>query len=93
MRFRKLPVEIEAMRVPPICDDENIGQHGELAVWLSMNAGDRDWQCANEHGEIDINTLEGTMRARNGDWIIKGVAGEIYSCKPDIFEQTYEAVE
>lgn len=39
---------------------------------------------------LDIETLEGTMTARLGDWIIQGVQGEFYPCKPDIFEQTYE---
>lgn len=41
-------------------------------------------------GNLMIRTLEGDMRAEYGDWIIKGVAGEFYPCKPDIFEQTYE---
>ena len=41
---------------------------------------------------LAISTLEGTMQARLGDWIIKGVAGEFYPCKLDIFEATYEAV-
>lgn len=40
----------------------------------------------------DIKTLEGTMRANNGDWIIQGVNGEIYPCKPDIFEKTYDII-
>lgn len=40
-----------------------------------------------------INTLEGTMKASIGDWIIKGIQGEFYPCKPDIFEKTYEKVE
>lgn len=40
--------------------------------------------------EVIIETLEGTMKANPGDWIIKGVQGELYPCKPDIFEQTYE---
>ncbi|EEG24790.1 hypothetical protein EIKCOROL_00563 [Eikenella corrodens ATCC 23834] len=39
-----------------------------------------------------INTLEGVMTASQGDWIIRGIHGELYPCKPDIFEQTYEAV-
>jgi hypothetical protein len=43
--------------------------------------------------EVIIPTLEGNHLARVGDWIIKGVKGEYYPCKPDIFEQTYEAVE
>ncbi len=41
---------------------------------------------------IDITTLEGTMRGDRGDWIIQGVKGELYPCKPDIFEATYEPV-
>lgn len=43
--------------------------------------------------ELDIETLEGTMHASKGDWIITGVNGEKYPCKPDIFEKTYEPVE
>ena len=39
---------------------------------------------------LKIKTLEGEMTANVGDWIIKGVAGELYPCKPDIFEKTYE---
>lgn len=42
--------------------------------------------------EIDIETLEGTMHGNIGDWIITGVHGEQYPCKPDIFEKTYEPV-
>ena len=41
---------------------------------------------------VAIPTLEGEMKARNNDWIIKGVNGEYYPCKPDIFEKTYEQV-
>ncbi|MGB0257749.1 MAG: hypothetical protein ACPGES_03760 [Coraliomargarita sp.] len=40
---------------------------------------------------LDIKTLEGTMTADEGDWIIKGINGEFYPCKPDIFDKTYEA--
>lgn len=43
-------------------------------------------------GFLEIDTLEGTMRANFGDYIIKGVQGEVYPCKPDIFKQTYEAL-
>ena len=42
---------------------------------------------------LDIKTLEGVMRAGPGDWIIRGVKGEIYPCKSDIFEITYESAE
>ena len=44
-------------------------------------------------GNLMIPTLEGAMTASPGDWIIKGVKGELYPCKPDIFEMTYEPVE
>lgn len=44
-------------------------------------------------GYVSILTLEGRMRAECGDWIIKGVKGEFYPCKPDIFEATYDAIE
>ena len=43
--------------------------------------------------ELEIETLEGTMKANKGDWIIKGVKGELYPCKPDVFEMTYKKVE
>ena len=42
--------------------------------------------------ELEIETLEGVMKANKGDWIIKGVKGELYPCKPDVFEMTYEKV-
>ena len=44
------------------------------------------------HEEVEIETLEGTMKANKGDWIIKGVKGELYPCKPDVFEMTYKKV-
>lgn len=43
--------------------------------------------------EVLIETLEGTMKASPGDWIITGVKGERYPCKPDVFERTYEKVD
>ena len=43
--------------------------------------------------EVYIETLEGVMKADKGDWIIKGVKRELYPCKPDVFEMTYEKVE
>ena len=42
--------------------------------------------------ELEIETLEGTMKANKGDWIIRGVKGELYPCKPDVFDMTYEKV-
>ena len=53
------------------------------------------FKVSSENGQyyLIIPTLEGDMKALPGDWIIKGVNGEYYPCKPDIFEQTYELVE
>jgi hypothetical protein len=45
-----------------------------------------------KEGGVSIKTLEGTMRGNVGDWIIQGVTGELYPCKPDIFAATYEPV-
>ena len=85
MRFRKKPVEIEAVKF----DGWNWAEcyqfmSDEVLVFP---------QILKEREYIKIETLEGTMTASRGDWIIKGVNGEFYPCKPDIFEKTYELVE
>lgn len=80
-RFRKRPVVIEAM-----CYDGKNAM--AILAWAQTPEISEDF-CG---GGIEIPTLEGTMRADVGDWIIKGVKGEFYPCKPDIFEATYEAV-
>ena len=64
-------------------------------IWIAIVNGK---PLPKGHGKLkdaycDIKTLEGTMRAYTGDYIIRGVNGEIYPCKPDIFEKTYEKVE
>ena len=77
-KYRKKPVVIEAWQN----SDEN-----EFPAWVdSADVG-------REPGEVIlINTLEGVMKAMPGDYIIKGIQGEVYPCKPDIFEATYEVV-
>lgn len=86
MVYRKRPVEIEAMQwdgtpegATPIINWILAG--GGTARYQDYHLGDR---------YLAIDTLEGIMRARPRDWIIRGVAGEFYSCRPDIFEATYE---
>lgn len=83
--FRKKPVVIEARRLP--ADVCSVADKDEL---LSI----RSWSNARLPGDggLLIPTLEGEMRAGPGDWIIKGVAGEFYPCKPEIFAATYEAM-
>ena len=77
-KYRKKPAVIEAWQN----SDEN-----EFPLWVASADIGRE-----SGGVILINTLEGVMRAMPGDYIIKGVQGEIYSCKSDIFEATYEVV-
>jgi hypothetical protein len=80
-KFRKKPVVIDAVQWT-----------GENPDALDVFCGNSiDWQKG--QGELLIATSEGDMIAREGDWIIKGVKGEFYPCKPDIFEATYEPAE
>ena len=80
-RYRKKPVVIEAIRW--------MGDN-KVEVARLLNVSDKGMPTFGDDCEVYIFTLEGTMRADFGDWIIKGVAGEFYPCKPDIFEATYE---
>lgn len=64
----------------------------EVREFFGGHEGMGKWSYA-EHGLLDIYTLEGDHTAQPGDWIIKGVKGEFYPCKPDIFELTYEKLE
>jgi hypothetical protein len=87
-RFRKKPVEIEAMRL--IAGTDN---YKDVCDWINTsNRDDLDMPgpTYNEDGSVNIPTLEGTMTASPGDWIIKGVEGEFYPCRASIFEATYE---
>ena len=81
MRFRKKPVEIDAMQYTGVLTDA-LGAFLAEATW-SFDPGEG----------IKIATLEGVHLARPFDFIIRGVQGEFYPCKPDIFDQTYEPVE
>ncbi len=71
----------------------------EAFKWLSDETPEW-WRAASDKFTIDVSTgsvfiptLEGTHEARKGDYIIQGIKGELYPCKPDIFEATYEKVE
>lgn len=79
-KFRKKPVVIEAMQW-----DGTLGCVRRIASWS------RD-KVKMAYTELYIETLEGRMTVSENDWVIKGVQGEFYPCKPDIFEATYEAV-
>lgn len=80
-KYRKKPIVIEAVQ----WNGENLSECGEF-----LGKSPKEFHI--ETDEIIIHTLEGDMIASNGDYIIKGVSGEFYPCKPDIFEKTYEEV-
>ncbi len=90
-KFRRKTVVLEAMQWPTITpDSDDISKTAEpFHEWIGESFSDF-WQSGELKGRI--KTLEGVMRVVPGDWIIKGVAGEFYPCKPDIFEATYEPV-
>lgn len=82
--YRKKPVVIEARQL--------LGNASEIVSWIVEHGGNASYQL-DDNGSVFIRTLEGTMEAQQGDFVIKGVHGEFYPCKPDIFEATYDAVE
>lgn len=83
-QFRKKPVVVEARQVPDVLRDQSNDDHLiALAKWCGGLI---------EGVAIIIPTLEGDVRADTDDWIVKGVKGEFYPVKPDIFAATYEKV-
>ena len=88
MKYRKKPVVIEAIK----CVFENwndICDFISVPNTLYVPEGEK----TKEYPKLKIKTLEGIMTVNYGDWIIKGVKGEYYPCKPDIFKMTYEEVK
>ena len=96
MTFRKKPVLIKAFQMTKARRWDNSEwpnwlnkawqqDGGEGALWISVDDPQRELLC--------IGTLEGVHRVTWNDWIIQGVQGELYPCKPDIFEKTNEPVE
>lgn len=79
MKFKKKPVVIDAVQFTG-------DNWKEIVAFITV-----PYKAFVEGQYLMIHTLEGELRADKGDWIIKGVKGEFYPCKPDIFEQTYEA--
>lgn len=85
-QFRKKPVVIEAHRW-----DGNLRSDTDPQWLTDARGAETIWvESWDESAPMLIETLEGTMKAQIGDWIIRGVNGELYPCKPDIFEKTYE---
>jgi len=82
-KYRKKPVIIDAIQWNGNNFNDICGMMNDESRRISINRGTP---------EITIGTLEGNMKAKIGDWIIKGVNGEMYPCKDDIFQKTYEVV-
>lgn len=94
-RWRKRPVEVEAVQLrwdnwSEMCDhtagSDCVGCYIDVAGKPTESSDGRDVMG------LRIPTLEGEMLATEHDWVIRGVKGELYPCKPDIFDLTYEAV-
>jgi len=93
--YRKKPVVIEAFQITR----ETRADNRDWPNWLNFawnlerdSVGAVGVYCTYGDDPLYINTLEGRMRVSYNDWIIRGVRGELYACKPDIFEATYEKV-
>lgn len=93
MRVRKKPIEVEAY--PLVMEYVN-----EIRCWANNSIVIKPTYCLDYKSpyktsrlEAMIKTLEGEMHAIEGDWIIKGVNGEFYSCKDDIFRKTYDIID
>lgn len=90
MKFQRKPLLINAVQWTGLATD--IGKIDKELI--SMDGPScKKWEFEVDSGNLYIPTLEGVMCARPGDWIIKGVEGEFYPCKPNIFEKTYTPIE
>lgn len=85
-KFRKKPIVIEAFKWTGGPDQE------EDPEWIVAALRSGIARFSDDSAHFLIQTLEGVMEVSPGDYVIKGIAGEIYPCKPDIFEKSYEAV-
>lgn len=83
MKFRKKPIVIEAIQ---FCNPAREFQEDNMFMGYPIHGDERGYY-------LIINTLEGISRVDEGDWIITGVKGELYPCKPDIFGILYEPME
>lgn len=88
-KFRKKPIIVEAIQ-------NTGGNKLEINAFVGKKLEHGKFTCddtGNNGFPLVISTLEGDMVCSVGDWVIKGIKGEFYPCKPDIFEQTYEEVK
>ena len=91
-RYRKKPVTVEAVLVGEILDAWVDGEERTLPDWVLQAFADRTIDALGGL-ELYVRTLEGIMTGDRDDMLIRGVQGELYLCKPDIFQATYELVD
>ena len=85
MKFVKRPIEIEAMQLT--------GSNGKaVCEWAGSPQVRFEKRGPELYDHVDVDTPEGRMTAKPGDWVIRGIRGEFYPCRKDIFEATYETV-
>ena len=98
-RYRKKPIVIEAFQITKETRQDNKDWPNWLNLAWNLDfedigmVGCEDFPNSNGEDRLIIRTLEGIHTVGWNDWIIQGIKGELYPCKPDIFEATYEAVE
>lgn len=85
MKYRKKPIVIEAVQY--VKGDESFFD------WIKAEKVSYFYRCEQGGNKLMVKTLEGDMHVSPDDFLIKGIKGEFYPCKPDIFEATYEKVE
>ena len=97
MKYRKKPVMVEAFQMTSERRENSVDWPEWLHQAWNLELGEpgslSTVELENGDVAISIGTLEGIFIVSDNDWIIKGVVGELYPCKPDIFEATYEKVE
>lgn len=86
MQYKKKPVIVNAYQF------SDLESGAAILEWVAINGGHASLSCGDD-AKLVIHTLEGSMEASLGDWVIRGVAGEFYPCKPAIFDATYDEVE
>lgn len=95
MRYRKKPVEIEAWQASNDMSLEELQERGLVLVWINYLNGlivDEEPKFDCYRRGLAIKTLEGWREVSPDDYVITGINGEQYPCKPDIFEETYEVI-
>ena len=98
LKYRKKPIVVEAVQLrwdtwDEMCSHAGVGKLTDGKPEGTQKDPETGTALPDDGPGLLIPTLEGLMLGRPGDWIIKGVKGELYPCKPDVFEATYEPTE